>query len=268
MTRPRKKTVEYFPHMVAHGKTLYVLEEAYGNDGYAFWFKILETLGDTTDHYIDCRTLGAWSHLTKKANLQNGKAESIMGTLANVDAIDRELWEKCRVIWSQNFVDGLVSVYAKRKLEPPPRPLGLLDDPISDTQKELFGGFGGREPTQGGLSGTKEVEGVEERKESIGRTEVCSIPEILRGLELYESDVKLIANFTRNYNAWKKAYPHLDIDHQIRVAHCWEMDNPKRQKKNKARFLGGWLSREDAKRATRPDQSGRSIEDRASRLGG
>ena len=45
MSRPRKAVVDYFPHYVNHGKTLFILEQKYGNDGYAFWFKLLEMLG-------------------------------------------------------------------------------------------------------------------------------------------------------------------------------------------------------------------------------
>ena len=47
MTRPRKQTVDWFPHYCRHGKTMAILEEKYGNNGFAFSFKLLEILGDT-----------------------------------------------------------------------------------------------------------------------------------------------------------------------------------------------------------------------------
>ena len=47
MTRPKKQTVDYFPHSCNHKKTIYILEERYGNNGYSFWFKLLEMLGNT-----------------------------------------------------------------------------------------------------------------------------------------------------------------------------------------------------------------------------
>ena len=44
MARPLKQTVDYFPHYVNHGKTLLIIENEYGNTGYAFWFKVIELL--------------------------------------------------------------------------------------------------------------------------------------------------------------------------------------------------------------------------------
>lgn len=57
MARPTKETVDYFPHFVKCGRTIFILESKYGNDGYAFWFKLLEILGDTEGHYYDCSFL-------------------------------------------------------------------------------------------------------------------------------------------------------------------------------------------------------------------
>lgn len=45
MARPKKQTVDYFPHFVKGGRTIFILENKFGNDGYAFWFKLLEILG-------------------------------------------------------------------------------------------------------------------------------------------------------------------------------------------------------------------------------
>jgi hypothetical protein len=53
MTRPLTNTVEYFMHTTSHGKTLFILEQRFGNDGYSFWYKLLETLGRTENHFID-----------------------------------------------------------------------------------------------------------------------------------------------------------------------------------------------------------------------
>lgn len=43
--------------------------------------------------------------------------------------------------------------------------------------------------------------------------------------------------------AWKSAYPGVDIDDQLRRAHAWYTDNPDRRKKSHARFLGSWMKR-------------------------
>ena len=36
MARPKKQTVDYFPHFVKGGRTIFILENKFGNDGYAY----------------------------------------------------------------------------------------------------------------------------------------------------------------------------------------------------------------------------------------
>uniref|UniRef100_A0A6H1ZTE8 Lin1244/Lin1753-like N-terminal domain-containing protein n=1 Tax=viral metagenome TaxID=1070528 RepID=A0A6H1ZTE8_9ZZZZ len=115
MPRPRKAKVDYFPHLVKHGKTMYVLEKKYGNDGYAFWFKLLELLGDTENHFIDCNDPSQWEFLIAKSHVDTEMAENILQTLQTLDAIDRDLWDK-KVIWSENFVFNLSTVYNRREV--------------------------------------------------------------------------------------------------------------------------------------------------------
>lgn len=155
--RPHKTTVEYFPHPVSHGRVVFVLQEAYGNDGYAFWYKLQETLGEEPGHYINCQTPGSWEHLMGKVGIPNGKAMVIMGTLANIEAIDAELWDTCAVIWSEDFVDRLRPLYHRRENDLPGRPEHLLSFPITGDQKELFASFGIQSGRKPGISSIKEV---------------------------------------------------------------------------------------------------------------
>ncbi|MEA5096229.1 MAG: DUF4373 domain-containing protein [Sedimentibacter saalensis] len=122
MGRPKKEVVEYFPHFVSSGKTLFILEQTYGNDGYAFWFKVLELLGHTDGHYYDCNNTPSWRFLLAKTNVDEKKAVGILDMLVELDAIDKELWNK-RVIWSENFVKNLAPVYSNRKSKLPKRPI-------------------------------------------------------------------------------------------------------------------------------------------------
>ena len=58
--RPEKHTVDYFPHYTKDGKTLFILESQYKNDGYAFWFKLLTILSGTNNHIFDTRNTADW----------------------------------------------------------------------------------------------------------------------------------------------------------------------------------------------------------------
>ena len=41
---------------------------------------------------------------------------------------------------------------------------------------------------------------------------------------------------------WAKAYPLVDLNHELAKAHAWYLDNPARRKRSHTRFLGNWLS--------------------------
>jgi hypothetical protein len=122
MARPKKQTAEYFPHFVAGGKTIFILESNFGNDGYAFWFKVLELLGMTDGHVYDCRNTSDWEFLLAKTHVSGVIASSILQKLADLDAIDKELWEK-KIIWSDNFVKNLLPLYSNRKGDLPKKPV-------------------------------------------------------------------------------------------------------------------------------------------------
>ena len=123
MARPRKQTVDYFPHDAgaSNGKTLYIIESKYGNDGYAFWFKLLERLASTPGHVYDCRNPAAWEFLLAKTHVSEDIGLSILSLLAELDAIDSELWAE-KVIWVQHLVDNVADVYANRKCLLPQKP--------------------------------------------------------------------------------------------------------------------------------------------------
>jgi len=122
MARPIKAGVDYFSHDTVSGKTIFTLESLYGNDGYAFWFKLLEILGSQAELYYNCTNQAEWLYLVAKTRVSEEKAEQILSTLGQLEAIDARLWEEKRIIWVQNFVDRLNDVYEKRKLEPPQKP--------------------------------------------------------------------------------------------------------------------------------------------------
>lgn len=122
MARPVKPGVDYFPHAVTSGKTMFTLESQFGNDGYAFWFKLLEILGTQKELYYDCNKKTNWLFLVAKTRVPEQTAIEILNLLAELEAIDTELWEN-KIIWCQNFVDGVAGVYVKRRASVPQKPV-------------------------------------------------------------------------------------------------------------------------------------------------
>lgn len=122
MARTVKDVAEYFPHFVSDSRTKSILESRYGNDGYAFWFKLLELLCKSDGHYYDCQDPLNQEYLFGYTKVSMETAEQILELLASLGKIDRDLWEKKRVIWCQALVNNLKPVYEKRKRELPQKP--------------------------------------------------------------------------------------------------------------------------------------------------
>ena len=140
MSRRHKATVDYFPHYVNHKQTLYILEQKYGNDGYAVWFKTLELLGKTEGHYIACGDPAVWCYYVATARVDEEKLIEIMDLLCSLGAVDRELWTQHKIIWSQNFINELEALYVRRKIDLPQKPtsnhpLPILEDNRADLIK-------------------------------------------------------------------------------------------------------------------------------------
>ena len=121
MTRPQKQTVDYFPHSCKHGKTIFILEERFGKIGYGFWFKLLEELGSTEGHFLDMNDDTALEFLGAKTGFPVSETLTALDLLARLNAIDQNLWSQ-KIVWCQNFVDNIKSVYEKRVVSAPEKP--------------------------------------------------------------------------------------------------------------------------------------------------
>jgi len=110
---------------------MFILETRYGDKGYAFWFKILELLGSTNGHAYyfnieeNCEYLQAYTRTDKEKTIE------ILDLLANLDAIDKELWSNNHIIWSDNFIDGLQAAYRNRTVDVPDKPISDVRNPDS-----------------------------------------------------------------------------------------------------------------------------------------
>ena len=115
MARPKKNTVDYFSHDCFQSKSLHIINQLHGNDGYAFYFKLREILGRTDNHAYDCTKFGAWEYLLTETELTEDNAKKIMQTLFDLGELDEELYNDFGILWWQSFVDLLEDVYSRRK---------------------------------------------------------------------------------------------------------------------------------------------------------
>ena len=134
MARPPKETVDYFTHDAdaSDSRTLTILENHYGAEGYATWFKLLERISKTRNHVIVCRNGEDTEFLAAKLKMQPERLEMILEKMAELGAIDTQLW-KYKVIWCQNLVDRLKMVYDNRKQLLPRKPSISTDGNLINT---------------------------------------------------------------------------------------------------------------------------------------
>jgi len=212
MARPKKSGVDYFPHQCSHGETMFILERKYQNNGYAVWFKILESLGKKSDHYLDCSSSTTWEYLTAKTHLEDEKLTEILDLLARLGAIDSELWLTDKVIWSDNFINGIADVYQKRGAETPLKP-----------------GFRDRNPRTGDVSGPESTQREEREESKVKRAEperaaldhfsTQILEEITKELETLCLDLEDVWKEFNPYQAvqrWASKYHHEAILHVLR----------------------------------------------------
>jgi len=67
--------------------------------------------------------------------------------------------------------------------------------------------------------------------------------EILKGLKLYENYAQLLKRLPEMIPIWKQSCPGVDIELEIKKAHAWELENTKKRKIDKIKFLGAWMRR-------------------------
>ena len=136
MGRPKKDIVDYFPHLVNHTQTMEIIDLKYGNDGKAVWWLLLETLGSTSGHAIYKNNVMKWELLVSKSHVSEEKLIEILDTLSRLGAIDLKLLEN-GIIWCQNFVDRVSSVYLKRKCKIPKKPISVTETIVTVTETPI-----------------------------------------------------------------------------------------------------------------------------------
>jgi len=122
MATKRKRTVEYFPHYCEHEKTLRILERRFGNNGYAFYYKLREILGKTEGHFYDLNEPGTLEDLAGIARVGDDDVRSMLTLCAQLGDINATLYQQRNIIWSSDFVDNLAPLYSRRNSELPTPP--------------------------------------------------------------------------------------------------------------------------------------------------
>ena len=142
--RPRKYDAEYFPHFCNHNRTLEIIVDKYGNEGYAFFYRLQELLGRTPSQGYDAYSDLKYEYLLSKTGVDHEKADEIIALLCEFGELDGNLWRKKKVIWWYAFVKSLKELYKKRKNQLPEKDDFMLalsrEERFRGTEEEEFQG--------------------------------------------------------------------------------------------------------------------------------
>lgn len=235
MTRPRKQTVDWFPHSVNHGRTMFVMERRWGIGGYGFWFKLLEVLGNTEGHFIDAENKSTMDYLQANSYTDKETCLAMLDQLADLEAIDPKLWEQ-KLIWSDNFVSGLAVLYRNRNTTIPVRP---------DNYRQKSGSSGvsdAEKPAR--KKREREREEVERKDNAAVGPPDAPVAALFFSCPFFDVDYDYRYKLKREYPALSDTF----LKNQLSKMEDWLTDNPRPKRanghlKNPKLFIRNWLER-------------------------
>ena len=113
MARPQRNTIDYFPHYISDGKKMFFIEQKYGNDGYATWFKLLEMLGATEYHFLNLNNESDLMYVSAKCRVKEEVLISIIADLCKLGELNLSAWNN-KIIWSDKFIESIRDAYSRR----------------------------------------------------------------------------------------------------------------------------------------------------------
>jgi len=117
MARPEKHDVDYFPFFAKSGKTLDFLELKYGPEGTGYFTNILRLLALTPDHYFCIKEeTEKMVFLSRIKSTDEKKTFDIIEIMVKTGKLDRELWEKHKIIKCQSLIDSLEYIQKKNNI--------------------------------------------------------------------------------------------------------------------------------------------------------
>lgn len=87
--------------------TVKVVTGSWGNDGFAFIYRLLQYLESESDKKCTIKSSKEKIWFAAYQRMPYSKAADILDTLAELEFIDKELWKCDKVVWCQWLVDSL-----------------------------------------------------------------------------------------------------------------------------------------------------------------
>ncbi len=117
MARPQKEGMDYFPHDndAANDEKIEALRALYGNDGYAFYFILLERIYRTAEFELDVSDAETLQILSRKVGVTEEKFNNMLMFALKQKCFDREAYEIRGVLTSPGIKKRASIVVEKRE---------------------------------------------------------------------------------------------------------------------------------------------------------
>lgn len=117
MARPKKEGMDYFPHDTdaVNDEKVEALRMLYGNDGYAFYFILLERIYRSKNSELDVSDAETLQILSRKVGIQKDLFDRILETSLKRDCFDAEAYEERGVLTSNGIKKRVAPVIEKRE---------------------------------------------------------------------------------------------------------------------------------------------------------
>ena len=110
-----KNTVDYFPFYVKDGKTIFALQEKYGEiAGVGYFTQLFRYLSQIPEHWINYQDEYEQKRFVKFMGGDESICIHIVYIMCATGKLDKTLWETKGVIVSKDFLDSLEKVYSRR----------------------------------------------------------------------------------------------------------------------------------------------------------
>jgi hypothetical protein len=116
MARPKKEGMDYFPHDTdaVNDEKIESLRFLYGNDGYAFYFILLERIYRAKEFELDISDAETIQILCRKVGVNEEKFHQILQTSLKRGCFDKEVYEERNVLTSNGIKNRSSVVVEKR----------------------------------------------------------------------------------------------------------------------------------------------------------
>jgi hypothetical protein len=117
MARPKKQGLDYFPHDTdaMNDEKLEIMQLLYGNDGYAFYFKMLERIYRSPELMLDISDAETKKVMIKKCDVDEMMFDMMMQSCIKHGLFDASLFHEHGLITSDGIIKRAEIVLSKRQ---------------------------------------------------------------------------------------------------------------------------------------------------------